>query len=62
MWKYSKNERARYDSAEICNPADYPELTSYAVEVARAVGIQYGAAHVGSKHYWEMAVCTQTRQ
>ncbi|KAL3803732.1 hypothetical protein HJC23_003786 [Cyclotella cryptica] len=49
MWKYNKNERARYESAEICNPGDYPELVAYAIDVARAVGIRYGAAHVELK-------------
>jgi len=49
MWKYEKTERARYDSAEICNPADHPDLVSYACDVARAVGIRYGAAHVELK-------------
>jgi D-alanine-D-alanine ligase-like ATP-grasp enzyme len=49
MWKYNKNERARYVSADICNPDDYPELVQYATEVAHAVGIQYGAAHVELK-------------
>lgn len=49
MWKYRKTDKARYDSAEICNPHDHPELISYARSVARAVGIKYGAAHVELK-------------
>ncbi|KAL9188158.1 hypothetical protein ACHAXT_006536 [Thalassiosira profunda] len=49
VWRYTKNEKARYDSAEICSPADHSELVSYAVDVARAVGIRYGAAHVELK-------------
>lgn len=49
MWRYSKTKQARYDSAEICNPADHPELISYAIDVARAVGVRYGAAHVELK-------------
>ena len=49
MWKYQKNNKARYDNAEICNPENYPELVSYACDVARAVGVQYGAAHVELK-------------
>lgn len=49
MWKYSKNQRARYGSAEICKPRDFPELVTYATNVARAVGVQYGAAHVELK-------------
>lgn len=49
VWRYAKTEKARYDSAEISNPADYPGLISYACDVARAVGIQRGAAHVELK-------------
>ena len=49
MWKYQKNKKARYDNAEICNPEDYPELVSYACDVAKAVCVQYGAAHVELK-------------
>ena len=49
MWKYQKTKQARYDNAEICNPEDYPELTTYACNVAKAVGIRYGAAHVELK-------------
>lgn len=49
MWKYSKNECARYVSADICNPETYLELVNYAKNVAKAVGIQYGAAHVELK-------------
>ena len=49
MWKYQKNNKARYDSAEICNPENYPELVSYACDVARSVGVRYGAAHVELK-------------
>jgi biotin carboxylase len=51
VWKYDKNDQARYSSAEICDPND-PSLTSivaYAKQVAQAVGIQYGAAHVELK-------------
>mmetsp|Transcript_18611 Transcript_18611/g.39125 ORF Transcript_18611/g.39125 Transcript_18611/m.39125 type:complete len:496 (-) Transcript_18611:2669-4156(-) len=49
MWKYTKTQKARYDNAEICNPTDYPQLTSYARSIAKAVGIKYGAAHVEVK-------------
>jgi len=49
MWKYKKTHKARYDNAEICNPADYPQLISYACSVAKAAGIKYGAAHVELK-------------
>lgn len=49
MWSYRKTRQARYDSAEICDPADYPALVSYARDVAEAVGIRYGAAHVELK-------------
>lgn len=49
MWKYKKTQKARYDSAEICNTPEYPELISYACRVANAVGIKYGAAHVELK-------------
>jgi len=49
MWKYQKTKQARYDNAEICNPENYPELVSYACDVAKAVGVQYGAAHVELK-------------
>jgi len=45
MWKYQKTKQARYDNAEICNPENYPELVSYACDVAKAVGVRYGAAH-----------------
>ena len=49
MWKYQKTKQARYDNAEICNPENYPELVSYACDVAKAVGVQCGAAHVELK-------------
>ena len=49
MWSYRKTHKARYDSAEICDPADYPTLVSYARGVAKAVGICFGAAHVELK-------------
>jgi hypothetical protein len=49
MWKYNKNDRARYESAEICNPKDFLELVEYAMKVAEAVGVQQGAAHVELK-------------
>lgn len=49
MWKYNKNDRARYESAEMCNPNDLQELVEYAMKVAEAVGVQYGAAHVELK-------------
>ena len=49
VWKYKKTIQARYSSAEICNPADYPALLEYATNVAEAVGIQIGAAHVELK-------------
>ena len=49
MWKYKKTEKARYNSAEICNAADYPQLIVYACKVAKAVGIKFGAAHVELK-------------
>lgn len=49
MWKYQKTKQARYDNAEICNPENYYEIVSYACDVAKAVGVQYGAAHVELK-------------
>ena len=49
MWRYQKTKQARYDNAEICNPSDHPELITYACDVAKAVGIEYGAAHVELK-------------
>ena len=49
MWRYNKNECARYVSADICNPGKYPQLVDYAKNVAEAVGIQYGAAHIELK-------------
>jgi carbamoylphosphate synthase large subunit len=49
IWKYSKTNKARYEHAEICNPAEHPHLISYAREVAKAVGVEYGAAHVELK-------------
>jgi tRNA A64-2'-O-ribosylphosphate transferase len=51
VWKYEKNEKARYGSADICNPYD-PALnviTKFAIDVASAVGIECGAAHVELK-------------
>ena len=49
MWRYEKTKQARYDNAEICNPSDHPELVRYACNVSRAVGIEYGSAHVELK-------------
>lgn len=49
MWKYNKSKSARYESAEICNPKDFPELVTYAIKVAESVGVEYGAAHVELK-------------
>jgi D-alanine-D-alanine ligase-like ATP-grasp enzyme len=51
VWKYVKNEQARYSSAEICNPNDplLESVVSYAVGVAKAVGIHFGAGHVELK-------------
>ena len=49
MWKYEKTKRARYAHAEICSPGDYPSLIEYATNVARAVGVRVGAAHVELK-------------
>lgn len=49
MWVYKKTASARYQSADICNPDDFPELVAYALRVARAVGIRIGAAHVELK-------------
>ena len=49
MWVYKKTARARYQSADICNPDDFPELVAYALRVVRAVGIRIGAAHVELK-------------
>jgi biotin carboxylase len=51
VWRYHKTDKARYDLAEICNPYS-PELemvVNYAKQVAKAVGIRYGAAHVELK-------------
>ena len=49
VWKYQKTKQARYGQAEICNPADYPALLTYATNVAEAVGVRVGAAHVELK-------------
>jgi biotin carboxylase len=51
VWKYQKNHRADYESAENCDPNDpmLREIVSYAKQVAQAVGIHYGAAHVELK-------------
>mmetsp|Transcript_24670 Transcript_24670/g.58562 ORF Transcript_24670/g.58562 Transcript_24670/m.58562 type:complete len:576 (+) Transcript_24670:105-1832(+) len=51
MWKYRKNKYAQYASADICNPNDpcFENLVKYAINVATAVGIRYGAAHVELK-------------
>lgn len=49
VWKYQKTKQARYGQAEICNPADYPTLLRYATNVAEAVGVEVGAAHVELK-------------
>jgi len=51
VWKYEKDHRARYGSAEICNPNDPAlcDIILYAKNVARAVGVQFGAAHVELK-------------
>ena len=49
MWVYRKTASARYQSADVCNPDDFPELVAYALRVVRAVGIRVGAAHVELK-------------
>lgn len=49
IWKYEKNSRAQYGSAEICNPKNHLNLVAYAKAVAKAVGIRHGAAHVEMK-------------
>jgi hypothetical protein len=51
VWKYDKTSQARYLGAEICDPTDegLKEIVTYAKEVARAVGIHFGAAHVELK-------------
>ena len=51
VWKYTKTNQAQYTSADICNPHDaaLKEVVSYAIEVAQAVGIRYGAGHVEIK-------------
>ena len=49
VWRYRKTKKARYGQAEICNPDDYPTLLRYATNVAEAVGVRVGAAHVELK-------------
>jgi ATP-grasp domain len=51
VWRYQKDSRARYQSADICNPHDpaLAEVVMYATNVAQAVGVEYGAAHVELK-------------
>lgn len=51
VWKYQKNHWADYETAKNCNPNDpmLREIASYAKQVAHAVGIHYGAAHVELK-------------
>jgi D-alanine-D-alanine ligase-like ATP-grasp enzyme len=54
VWKYGKsksNGTARYDRADMMSPADpaIASVVSYAAAVARAVGVEYGAAHVELK-------------
>lgn len=51
VWKYVKTDQARYSSAEICDPNDpsLESIVSYAMGVAKAVGINFGAGHVELK-------------
>ncbi|CAB9496546.1 acetyl-CoA carboxylase biotin carboxylase [Seminavis robusta] len=51
VWVYDKTNTARYNGAEMCDPNDptLKEICDYAKGVARAVGIEYGAAHVEIK-------------
>lgn len=57
VWKYVKTDRARYSSAEICDPNDpsFESIVSYAVGVAKAVGIHFGAGHVELKAQQQQA-------
>lgn len=51
VWKYEKTEQAQYKGATLCDLTDYNlrEICKYAKGVAKAVGIEYGAAHVELK-------------
>jgi biotin carboxylase len=51
VWRYHKNDRAQYQMAEIrnlCSP-ELEVIIDYAIKVAKAVGIQNGAAHIELK-------------
>ena len=51
VWKYTKSESARYDSAIVCDMEDpgLADVISYALGVAKAVGVEFGAGHVELK-------------
>ena len=51
VWKYRKTQEARYQDAEMCIPSDpkLAQIIAYAKGVTKAVGVQYGAAHVEVK-------------
>lgn len=51
MWQYRKDGQARYEMADCGNPHDptFVEVVTYASQVAQAVGVKHGAAHVELK-------------